>query len=687
MNIDLAKSAGFCFGVNKAMENVEKLINDGKKVCTLGPIIHNPQVVKRLEDKGVKVVNSPNETPKDAVLVIRSHGVPKSVLNDAESLGVSVCNATCPFVAKIHQIVEEQSENGSVILIAGDENHPEVEGIRGYCVGDSYVFQSLNQLKSIMETNEEFHDKKISMVSQTTFQKKVWDDCKNFIKKHYTNVLIFDTICNATAKRQEEAILLSQSHDIMVIVGGRESSNTAKLRDVCAPNCPTYLIETASEIQKCWFDGVKSVGLTAGASTPADIIKEVQITMSDNVNTEVMEQEAPAKFSGEESFEELLEQSWNQESSEENDGRVRGIVTAINPSEVQVEVIGRKQTGYIPADELSAQTNVDPSDVVKVGDELELLIMRTNDQEGTIMLSKRRIDALKGWDVIAAAKESGDVLEGKVSNVIKGGVLVVTNGIRVFVPASLASTSRMADLNPLVGTDVRFRIIEVDSRRRRAVGSIKAVGSEEREAAREALWASIEEGKTYTGTVKSLTNYGAFVDLGGADGMIHVSELSWTHIKHPSDVLSVGDTVEVVVRKLDREKHKISLGYRKEEENPWVIFQKDYKEGDVIPATIASMTSFGAFAKIIPGIDGLIHISQISNHRVEKPQDELKVGQEVQVKITGIDLENKRISLSIRALLPKEEPAVEEKAEEVEEATEEVVEEVTEAATETNEEA
>lgn len=679
MIIDLAKTAGFCFGVNNAVNAVDELLKQGKKVYTLGPLIHNPQVVKKLENRGVVVVDSPDEVSENGVLVIRSHGVPKEVLLDAKSKNIEVCDATCPFVAKIHQIVEQESLKGSIILIAGDRNHPEVLGIKGYCQSKSYVFDSLNQLKEIVENEIKNQNKEIVLVSQTTFQVDIWNDCKKFIKKYYTKARIFDTICNATSKRQEEAVLLSQSHDIMVIVGGRQSSNTAKLKDVCQINCPTYLVETAQELDKDWFVNVSSVGLTAGASTPSDIIKEVQLTMSDNVNTKSLEQEVPENESEELSFEQLLEDSLSKLNSDE---RVHGIVMAINPSEVQVEVVGRKQTGYIPADELTAQPNVDPSDIVKIGDELELLIMRTNDQEGTIMLSKKRIDSLKGWDTVTSAAESNEILEGVVANAVKGGVIAVTNGVRVFIPASQASATRLDDLSSLVGTTVRFRILEVDQRRRRVIGSIKSLYREERKAKAEALWNSIEVGQKFTGTVKSMTSYGAFIDLGGADGMVHVSELSWTHVKHPSDVLTIGQTVEVFVRDLDKEKRKISLGYRKDEDNPWEIFKKDFNEGDVITAKIASMTSFGAFARIIPGVDGLIHISQISNHRVEKPQDELKVGQEVQVKITGIDLENKRISLSIRALLPKEEPIVEESSEEKVEEAEPVVEEIVESATE-----
>ena len=702
MPIILAESAGFCFGVSRAVELAEQLADEGKQVCTLGPIIHNPQVVKRLEEKGVHIVDSPEEVPEGAVLVIRSHGVPQSVLDRTEELGVQVCDATCPFVAKIHRIVAEASREGATVLIAGDESHPEVIGIRGHCSGPSFVFGDENALRECLESSVELDKTPIVLVSQTTFNAYIWEKCSEIVKKHYTNAKIFDTICNATAKRQKEAVALSRKCDIMVIVGGRESSNTAKLRDVCAANCPTVLVETADGLRAADFAGAATVGVTAGASTPADIIKEVLSTMSDIINNEtpvteipeteiaateavavepaaeppVAEEPAPKSFD-EMSFEEALEASLQSLTTDE---KVRGIVTDIAPNEVQVEVIGRKQTGYIPADELSADPNANPADLVKVGDELELLIMRTNDQEGTIMLSKKRIDAKKGWDTVVAAEASGEILEGTVADVIKGGILVVTNGVRVFVPASHASLNRMEDLSPLLKTDVRFKVIEVDQRRHRAVGSVRLVAKEERKEKEAAFWAQVEVGQKYTGAVKSLTAYGAFVDLGGVDGMIHISELSWSRIKHPSEVVNVGDVVEVYVRDLDTEKHKISLGYRKAEDNPWEIFKANYPIGSVAKAKIVGMTTFGAFAQIIPGIDGLIHISQIADHRIEKPQDVLKNGQEVDVKITNVDYDAKRISLSIRALL-EDKPA-----EETAEVAEETVEEVAEAAVEAAEE-
>ena len=652
MPVRLAESAGFCFGVNNAVNQVRRLLDEGQRVCTLGPIIHNPHVVGELAARGVTIVDDPAQVPPGSVLVIRSHGVPQSTYQQVKELGVTCCDATCPFVAKIHKIVHEHSAAGAVVLIAGNPEHPEVLGIRGHCHGEEYCFHDEAELEALLLSHPEWDTSSCIMVAQTTFNKTIWKKCEKIAKKLCTNVKIFDTICRATAKRQEEAISLAQQCDQMVIVGGRESSNTAKLRDVCAAYCPTLWVETADELPRDRFAPGMTVGLTAGASTPADIIKEVHLTMSEIINNEILDSQNYEEMSSEE-FAAAIDATLQNPT----DDKVRGLVVSIAPNEVQVEVIGRKQTGYIPIDELSNDPSADPHDLVKVGDELLLLIMRTNDQEGTIMLSKKRVDALKGWQIIVDAEAEGAILDGTITEVIKGGVLVVTNGVRVFVPASHASVGRMEDLSPLKGQSVQLKILEVNQNRRHAVGSIRLVAQAARKEQESAFWAQAEVGQEYTGAVKSLTSYGAFVDLGGVDGMIHISEMSWSRIKHPSEVMNVGDVVTVFIKALDADKRKISLGYRKSEDNPWEIFKAKYPVDSVVTAKVVGMTAFGVFAQIMPGIDGLVHISQIANHRVEKPQDELQVGQEITAKITAIDYDRKRISLSIRALLEPEAPA------------------------------
>ncbi len=651
MKIILAKSAGFCFGVNRAVTIVNNLLDEGKKVTTLGPIIHNPHMVAELAERGVEIADTPNDlSSMDRTLVIRSHGVPQSVIDEIEQKGISYENATCPFVSKIHQIVKDNSREGKVILIAGDENHPEVQGIVGHCEGEHYIFKNYEDLGKLLKKLENIENISICVVAQTTYDVKEWKNCLKLLKKVYTNAKIFDTICSATSIRQSEAEELASISDIMVVIGGRQSSNTAKLFSVCKSNCErTYLIESAAELDDIALIDADIIGITAGASTPARIIKEVFNTMTENI--EKTENTA-------ENFAELLEESLKNFNTDE---KVHGVVVGIAPNEVYVDV-GRKQAGFIPLAELSNDPNAKAEDLVKIGDELDLLIMRTNDQEGTIMLSKKRLDAIKGWDEIIKANEEDTPVTGFVTDVVKGGVIAVANGVRVFIPASQATATRGEPLENLLKKEVSFKIIEVNKGRRRAVGSIRAILKEERQKLADKFWETAEIGKKYTGTVKSLTSYGAFVDIGGIDGMIHISELSWGRIKHPSEVVKVGDTVEVYIKDLDREKGKISLGYKNTEDNPWEILKRDYPEGTVTEATIVGMTDFGAFANILPGIDGLIHISQISTERIEKPQDVLKIGDKVTVKITKIDFDKKRISLSIRELLEdqKSEEATEE---------------------------
>lgn len=665
--IILAETAGFCFGVKRAVEMVYELVENGEKVCTLGPIIHNPQLVADLEAKGVRIVDSPNDVKSGEILVLRSHGVAKETTDLADNLELDYRDATCPFVAKIHKIVKEAGEQGRTVLIAGDKDHKEVEGIVGHCTGKYFVFKDENELCELQKSGKITADEPITLVEQTTFNKKIWEKCQKNFKKLYTNGIIFVTICNATAKRQQEAIELSLKCDAMIVIGGKQSSNTKKLFEVCKQNCNrTVHIETSGELKKEDFCNAETIGVVAGASTPAGIIKEVIKTMTETI-----------QLNDEMSFEEMLDASMSDSNT---DQKVKGYVMSVNPTEIQVD-IGRKHAGFVSAEEFSNDPSVKLTEAVKVGDVLDLIIMKTNDQEGTVQLSKKRYDAIAGWQKIEEAKESGEIIEGVVSAIIKGGITVFYEGMRVFIPASHATLTRGEDLEALKGQTVKFRIIET-GRGRRAIGSIRSVLREEKKAETEQFWANIAVGDKFNGTVKSLTGYGAFVDLGGVDGMVHISELSWARIKNPSEVVAVGDKIDVYVKDIDTEKRKISLGYKKADENPWVILQNKYSVDDIVDVTVVSLTSYGAFARIIPGVDGLIHISQIADRRISKPADELKIGEEVKAKIIDIDFENKRVSLSIRALIEKEEAEAEEEAKELlaeqaEEAPAEVVEQTT----------
>lgn len=678
--IILAETAGFCFGVDRAVNLVYSLVNDGKKVCTLGPIIHNAQLVGDLEQRGVKIIDSIEECPDGYMVVVRTHGVEKTVIDDIENKDIEYVDATCPFVKKIHRIVKK-FDSSVPVLVAGDVNHPEVIGIRSYCNGKSFVFKNDEELQKILQNDYIDKNKKIICVSQTTFSLEEWKKCEKIIKKVCTNCEIFDTICNATADRQNEAYEISEKSDAMIVIGGRHSSNTCKLRDVSSAHCRSFLIETADELKSIDLSPYNVIGVTAGASTPSVIIKEVLKSMSEEIKEKevettsavteevvetaetadkaVKEPAVKASADGEASFEELLNESFKEN---ENSKVVTGTVVSITPTEVYVDVPGRKQTGVVAFNDLSAEPIDKCEDVVSVGDEIDLVIMKTDDQDGVLKLSKKLVDAQKGWDDIVAAKENDEILEGTVTQVIRGGVLVTTKGTRVFVPASLSGVPRNQELDSIKGQTVRFKIIDITPARRRAVGSIKVVADAERKEKQDAVWATLEVGKKMTGTVKSLTSYGAFVDLGGIDGMIHISELSWSRIKHPSEVVKVGDTVEVTIKALDEETRKISLGFKNIEDSPWEIMKRDYPVGSVVDARIVSFATFGAFANILPTVDGLIHISQISWDRIQTPQDVLKIGDVVKAKIIDIDYDKKRVSLSIKELLDKPEETIPELA-------------------------
>lgn len=664
LRITLAKTAGFCFGVDRAVNMAYELAHNGCRASTLGLLIHNTGVTSELEEKGIRIIDEPIQAENGETVIIRAHGVAKSVYDELKRIGAEICDATCPFVKKIHNIVAENSSEDIPVLIAGDSNHPEVMGIMGHCNGKVFVFNSIEELEKILSENEELCKKRIIVVSQTTFSQNVWKICKEKIKIDCTNPKIFDTICFATRKRQDEAEELSKKSDLMIIIGGRHSSNTVKLKSVCEKNCETYLVERADELRTINFSNHAEIGVTAGASTPSAIIKEVLLEMSEIVkettNMQVEEVPSEAAITDEMNFSEALEASLSNMST---DQKVKGVVMGITPTEIQVD-IGRKHAGFVPMDEYSADPTANAAKELKIGDEIDLIIMKTNDAEGTVMLSKKRFDAQKSWVDIIDAAEDGRTLEGVVAEVVKGGIRVVTNGARVFIPASLATERRDEALEDLLKKTVQFRVIEVDKHRRRAVGSIRVILKEQKKAASEAFWAQAAEGQQYHGVVKSMTNYGAFVDIGGVDGMVHISEMSWKRIKNPSEVFEIGQEVDVYIKSLDAENKKISLGYRKDEDNPWAILKNNYPEGTVVEAEIVGMTTFGAFARVIPGIDGLIHISQIADRHISKPQDVLKVGETVTAKITAIDYDKKRVSLSIRALIEPAEEAAEEVAEE-----------------------
>ena len=649
MSVTLAKNAGFCFGVSRAVETVEREAAAGKKVVTLGPIIHNRHVVGKFESLGVGVIDLPEDAPAGATVIIRSHGVSRDVYERLQKRDVEIVDATCPFVKRIHGLVSSAEEEGRLPIIIGTRAHPEVEGIAGWC-SKCLIFETPEELENWIKLEKPAADLPLCMVSQTTSTEFLWKLCGKIAKKQFTNLKIFDTICRATEIRQNEAAQLSKNCQAMVVVGDPKSSNTGRLAMICREHCSNgALVDNASDLNAADFCGVTDVGITAGASTPAWIIKEVNKTMSEIINVEAVQED----------FATLLEQSIKTLNTGD---KVLGTVTRIGNTEIQVD-LGTKHAGYIPYDEVSADPSVKPEDILHVGDEIEVFVVRVNDQEGTVQLSKKKLDGLKIWDDMAAFAEEKATIEAVITEENKGGLVATYKGIRIFVPASQSGVAKGGDMAGQVGKTVQLKVTEVNRARRRVIGSIRAVSSESRKAAQEKIWAEIENGKKYHGTVKSLTSYGAFVDIGGVDGMVHVSELSWNHIKTPAEVVKVGDEIDVYVISFDPEKHKISLGYKTAEMNPWNQFMTGYNVGDVVTAKVVKLMTFGAFAEILPGVDGLIHISQIADKRIGKPEDVLSEGQEVQVKITDVDAENKRISLSIRALLSEQAAETEEVAE------------------------
>ena len=656
--VTVAKTAGFCFGVDRAVKLSYEAAERYDNVYTLGPIIHNPDVVKDLESRGVRVIEDLDGVTERDTVIIRSHGVGPDVYRRLMESGARVVDATCPYVKKIHQIVAERSKAGDLILIAGDPEHPEVKGIVGYAENECHVFADAEEMMILLRKNCEKFKKSVAILSQTTYNVSKWEDCKS-LAANVPGVTVYNTVCAATSRRQSEARALSLQNDVMVIVGGCNSSNTKKLYDICSENTRCYLVENAEGLSDIDFSHAGSAAISAGASTPAYIIKEVQKTM-----TEILTKEE------EFNFEEALEQTFKKIYTGK---RVSGIVTAVNPTEVIVD-IGTKQTGYIPQAELSSDPNVKPSDVVAVGDEIDVIVTKINDVEGIVYLSKKQVDAQKGFDDLKKAVEDGSTVSGVVTNVIKGGIIVVVSGMRVFVPASQTGVRADANLETLLKQTVNLKIIELNEQRKRAVGSIRRVAAEERAAKRAAFFENAVIGSTVVGEVKSITDYGVFVDVGGVDGLVRKADLTWARIRHPSEVVSVGDHIEVTIKDIDHESGKVSLVYKKQSDNPWDIFKANYELGQVVEAKIVSITNFGAFAQIIPGIDGLIHISQIADQRVNNVADFLSVGETVQAKITECDFEKKRVSLSIRALLTPaeqtEEPAAAEaEAEAAEEAS------------------
>ncbi len=637
--IRIAESAGFCFGVKRACKMIEAAADSNEKVYCLGEPIHNRNYTSALEKKGVIILPDDGSVlPTDGRLFVRTHGIPLEVLQKLRQNNCSFTDATCPFVLRIHDIVRQESQKKRFAVIMGDNEHPEVKGIVSYASSGYRVFSKADEaiefVKSMFNDTNDFF-----ATVQTTFSKEEWKQFANNLKKLYTNPNIFDTICNVTSKRQEEAYRLTLDCDAAIVVGGLKSSNTRKLFDIAGANCKnTLLIENAFELleHKKRLETAKKIIIIAGASTPSDVIQEVYKTMAELLNEEL-------------SFAEMLDQSFKTLNTGE---RVVGVISAVSPAEIKVD-LGTKHTGILPYDEIVNEGSIDLEKEFHVGDSIEVMCLKFSDLEGTVMLSKKRLDEDKNLAVVSAAAESGEILHGTVKEIVKGGVIVTVNGVRIFVPASQCGPEGM-DLETLKNQKVPVKVFEYNAQRKRARGSIRSAKRFERKQKLNDFYATLTEGQKITGTIRSITSYGVFVNLGDADGMVHISDLFWGRPKNPAEVFKIGDSIDVYIKSVDREKERISLGYKNEENNPWTIFNNNYKVGDNVNVTVVSIMPFGAFAEIIPGVDGLIHCSQIAEKFVQNPASVLKIGDKVDAKIIAIEDERNRISLSIKAIIAPE---------------------------------
>ena len=679
MKITVAEHAGFCFGVKRATGALEAEIHraeenpgEHRQICTLGRIIHNDYYIDHIRSRGVGEITRDDvddvirraDAGEAITVVIRAHGELAPIV---ERLGACaernpafrLLDGTCPYVKKVREIARDNSGEDSVFLLLGNEKHPEVEGILSCASGKCAVFRDAEALETLVnhENSADFCEKRISVAAQTTQKLTEWKKSINFIKRVYTNAKIFDTICNVTELRQEEAARLAAASDMMIVIGSPDSSNSTKLYEISRSLCPNTVFLTDPKEAADVVDRIRracppvsNLSITAGASTPFSLIQEVLAAMNENT----------------ENFAELLESSFKTLNTGEI---VEGVITAITGTEIHVD-LGAKTTGVISRDKATDDPQAKLEDLFKVGDTVRAKVVKVSDVDGIATLDKTRVDSESNWDKIVEACETQETLTGKIVEAVKGGVIISLNSVRVFIPASLTGIPKDGDLNAIVGTDQKVKIIEIKPERRRAYASIRAVQREERKAREEAFWNNIAEGMEFDGEVKSLTDFGAFVDLGGVDGMVHTSELSWRRIRRPSDVVSVGDKIHVYVKGFDRERGRISLGYKTEEMNPWYIFTQKYQEGDTAEVKIVSLMPFGAFAEIVPGCDGLIHISQIADHKIAKPDEVLAVGDIVNAKITQIDNENHKVSLSIRQLLQEAARAAEEEEYEPEETAE-----------------
>lgn len=671
MKILIAKHSGFCFGVRRAVTICEKEAAENGRVYTLGHVIHNEAVVEDLKKKGAVPVGSPGEAEEGSTIIFRAHGVPLAVEEECVKRGLRIVDATCPFVKRIHRIVKEASENGIPVFIAGKPDHPEVIGTAGRAKGPVTVLASAAEAEACRGENG-------CLVAQTTFGRDRYREIAVALKKNIPSLTVHETICDTTSLRQQEAALLAKQCDAMLVLGSKQSANTNELRTVCEKFCPnTKLLDNIGEKQLAICKADAIIGLVAGASTPDGMIMEVIQGMSELEKTtiEAIEAEAPAEavvetatIAAEETApaaEPTYAETFDEAAIENSMRRlhpgqvVTGEVIGINENEILVSV-GYKSDGYIPAAEFTAEEM--EANPVKVGDKLDVEVVKVNDGEGNVLLSRKNIQNRKFWDDFDAEENEGKVLEATVKEVVKGGLIAeIPGGIRAFIPASHVSTKYVEKLDEYVGKDVKAKVLEVDKQRKRIVASIKQVLVEDKQRAEAEKWDNLVVGSKVHGIVRRITDFGAFVDIGGLDGLVHVTDAAWGRVKDPHDVLSINQEIDVLILNVDKEKKRISLGYKQLQPKPWTMAAEKYPVGTIVEGKVVRIVPFGAFVSLEPTIDGLIHISQVAVRRIEKVEDELKVGDTVRCKVLEVDADKKRISLSRKEAYLEENPEEAEK--------------------------
>ena len=626
MEIIIADHAGFCFGVERIIKKAEEEL-EKESLTSFGQIIHNPDETKRLKDKGLKISENIEEISTKKVL-IRAHGLSKQEKDDIIKNNYVLLDGTCPVLISIYKKIEQKEDQGYRLVIIGDENHPEIIALKGHSQNEESVI-----IVNSSEEAEEISGEKLYVISQTTNTQEKFNTLSKIIQDNNTDVLVDNTICMATRNRQEAAVKLAEQVDAMIIIGGKNSSNSNKLAEMArSVNENTYFIENAKDLPVKEVLSYKKVGLSAGASTPDWIIEEVVNIMEDYTQEELMEQ---------------VEDSMQQIRPREI---VNGTVIYVTEDEVMVN-IGYKSDGIISQNELSSDSSKTPKDLFEEGDDIEVYVIKLDDGEGNVVLSTKRVEAVQAWKDLVEKYEKEENITAKVNRVVKGGLIAEVEGITAFMPGSHVSDHFVKNLEKFVGEELESRIINLDDRKRRLVISHKVVLEEEKKEIMDKAWESIEVDAILTGEVQRLVDFGAFVDLGGVDGLIHISDISWNRIGHPSEVLEEGQEVEVKILRANRERNRISLGLKQLQEKPFDLFMKNYEEGEVTKGEVVNLVDFGAFVRLEEGVEGLVHISEIAHRHIEKPADELEIGEEVEVKILDINPEERRIALSIKATI------------------------------------